>query len=589
MEPGEYMKKLINKINHWRFDKKMQLLMTITVTLTTMLMLIVSTVSSVTFMKEQSVELVQEQNNTIEENLNNSLDNYKSLAWAIVLNNSIQNYLKGDRLLASVDAYDFLSSISNMYSNLNFVTVIDEQNENYIYRGKTAISATSFLQVYQLDYNKCKSVQSSTIKISYNNAYYKGKQYSLNIYFPLYDTERIFKELGLLCMNFSDPNLDMILHSDKNSAIDTAVVDMDGMIIASRDESEIGQYVNYTEDIRKNTDRFSRDGKMYTFQKLKGWDLYVVSCTPTIELYKSSISTILAMTVILILILFISTRITKSFIRKTYKPLDKVLSKMDDVAAGTLDTRINVGHMGEDFMKLAVGFNTMMDRIQLLMEQVKEEQHQVEQIRFNALQSQIQPHFLYNTLECIHWQAMVDGNKEISTLVKALAKYYRICLSNGKDVISLEMELDHIKNYLIIQNTRYDNIIESVFDVDSEIEDTKIPKLTLQPLVENSIYHGMKVQEGKKGTLFVSAGREEEHILITISDTGSGMDEKTIAEMNQKISEYEDTFGYGVRNVNKRIELLYGKKYGLHYLKNESGGVTVEIRVPYVTEMKEDA
>lgn len=582
------MKKIINKISHWRFDRKMQLLMTITVTLTTMLMLIVSTVSSVTFMKEQAIELVQEQNKTIEENLSSSLDNYKSLALAVVLNNSVQKYLKEDWLSASIDAYDFLSSICNMYSNLNFITVIDEQNENYIYRGKTTIAATYFLQVYQLDYNKCKPVQDCTIKISYNNAYYNGKQYSLNIYFPLYDTEIIFKELGLLCMNFADPNLDMILHSDNNSAIDTAVIDMDGMIIASGDETKIGEYVNYIKYIRKNTERFTKDGKMYTFQKLKGWDLYVVSCTPTIELYKSSISTILVMTVILILILLISTRITKSFIRKTYKPLDKVLGKMDDVASGTLDTRINVGHMGEDFMKLAVGFNAMMDRIQLLMKQVKEEQHQIEQIRFNALQSQIQPHFLYNTLECIHWQAMVDGNKEISTLVKALAKYYRICLSNGKDVISLEMELEHIKNYLIIQNTRYDNIIKSVFDIDREIEDTKIPKLTLQPLVENSIYHGMKVQEGKKGTLFVSAGKEEEHILITISDTGSGMDEKTIEEMNQKISEYEDTFGYGVRNVNKRIELLYGKKYGLHYLRNESGGVTVEIRVPYVTEMKED-
>lgn len=583
------MKKIINKISHWRFDKKMQLLMTITVTLTTMLMLIVSTVSSVTFMKEQAIELVQEQNNTIEENLSSSLNNYKSLALAVVLNNSVQKYFKGDRALAFVDAYDFLASILNMNSNLNFITVIDEHSENYIYKGKTAIAATSFLQVYQMDYSRSKSVQNSTIKISYNNSYYKGAQYSLNIYFPLYDTERIFKELGLLCMNFTDPNLDMILNNDKNSAIDTAVVDIDGMVMASSDEVKIGEYVNYIKYIRKNTERFTKDGKMYTFQKLNGWDLYVVSCTPTIELYKSSISTILVMTVILVLILFVSTRITKSFIKKTYKPLDKVLSKMDDVAAGTLDTRIDVGHMGEDFMKLAVGFNVMMDRIQLLMEQVKEEQHQVEQIRFNALQSQIQPHFLYNTLECIHWQAMVDGNKEISTLVKALAKYYRICLSNGKDVISLEMELDHIKNYLIIQNTRYDNIIESVFDIDGEIEDTKIPKLTLQPSVENSIYHGMKVQEGKKGTLFVSAGREEEHILITISDTGSGMDEKTIEEMNQKISEYEDTFGYGVRNVNKRIELLYGKKYGLHYLKNESGGVTVEIRVPYVTEVKEDA
>ena len=118
--------------------------------------------------------------------------------------------------------------------------------------------------------------------------------------------------------------------------------------------------------------------------------------------------------------------------------------KMDDVASGFLKTRINVDHMGEDFIKLAVGFNSMMEEIEVLMEQVKLEQHQIEQIRLDALQSQIQPHFLYNTLDCIHWQAVADGNKEISTMVKALAKYYRICLSGGHDIIPLKMELEEI-------------------------------------------------------------------------------------------------------------------------------------------------
>ena len=106
----------------------------------------------------------------------------------------------------------------------------------------------------------------------------------------------------------------------------------------------------------------------------------------------------------------------------------------------------------------------------MLMDQVKMEQHQIEQIRFNSLQSQIQPHFLYNTLECIHWQAMADGNKEISTLVMALAKYYRICLSKGHDVIPLELEIEHMKNYLIIQNMRYDNIIGSEIQIEETVK-----------------------------------------------------------------------------------------------------------------------
>ena len=165
------------------------------------------------------------------------------------------------------------------------------------------------------------------------------------------------------------------------------------------------------------------------------------------------------------------------------------------------------------------------------MEQVKLEQHQLEQIRFNALQSQIQPHFLYNTLECIHWQAIAEGNKEISTMVKALAKYYRICLSKRHDVIPIREEIEHIRNYMIIQNMRYDNIIGSEIVVESRVEESLIPKLTLQPLVENSIYHGMKVKEGKKGTLYLTAYKDGDEVVIKVSDTGTGMSQEQIDEI----------------------------------------------------------
>ena len=174
---------------------------------------------------------------------------------------------------------------------------------------------------------------------------------------------------------------------------------------------------------------------------------------------------------VLIIVLIIVSIIIRALVRKMYQPLNKVVSKMDYVATGSLRTRINVDNMGEDFAKLAIGFNSMMDEIEVLMEQVKLEQHQLEQIRFNALQSQIQPHFLYNTLECIHWQAIAEGNKEISTMVKALAKYYRICLSKGHDVITIREEVEHIRNYMIIQNMRYDNIIGSEIVVESQVEE----------------------------------------------------------------------------------------------------------------------
>ncbi len=586
------MKKWMEKISRWKFDKKMQLLVTVSIIATTLIVLAVSTISSVTSMKQQSIELLQAQNSTTAENFKSSLDNYKTLAIATVMDTSIQQYLKAANYSKESgglknSAYNILSSISNMHSDMNFIAIVGKSPDDYIYKGQIAISAAQFTQVYSHDSQQCKTVQDSSIKMCFNNAYYNGSRYTLNIYFPIYDTNRVLGELGLLCMNFTDPSLQQILEYDSSKRLESMVVDTEGMLISSRNKEKIGTNVDFIPKMKEKSGTFSMDGRLYIYQKVSNWRFYVVSSVPMMELYKSSIRTIFFMAFILLFLLTVSLLVVKRIISKVYRPLDKVVRKMDDVASGSLKTRINVEHMGEDFTKLAVGFNSMLEEILVLMEQVKMEQHQIEQIRFNALQSQIQPHFLYNTLECIHWQAMVDGNEEISTLVKALAKYYRICLSGGHDVIPLKMELEHVRNYLIIQNMRYDDIIGSEFDVEEAASDVMIPKLTLQPLVENSIYHGIKVKEGKTGSLFLKVRKRSSDVLITLADTGTGMSQQQIDEMNQHLSEYDDSFGYGVRNVNKRIELLYGEEYGLYYLRNESGGVTVEIRLPYVTQVED--
>ena len=586
------MRKWMEKVSRWKFDKKMQLLVTVSIIATTLIVLVVSTISSVTSMKQQSIELLQAQNSTTAENFKSSLDNYKTLAIATVMDTSIQQYLKAVNYNKEAgglknSAFNILASISNMHSDMNFIAVVGKSPDDYIYKGQMAISAAQFSQVYTFDAQQCKTVQDSSIKMCFNNAYFNGSKYTLNIYFPIYDTNRVLGELGLLCMNFTDPSLLQILEYDSSNKLESMVVDTDGMMISARDKDKIGTNVDFIPKMKEKSGTFSMGGRLYIYQKVSDWRFYVVSSVPMMELYKSSIRTIFLMAFILLFLLTISLLVVKRIIGKVYRPLDKVVRKMDDVASGSLKTRINVEHMGEDFTKLAVGFNSMMEEILVLMEQVKMEQHQIEQIRFNALQSQIQPHFLYNTLECIHWQAMVDGNGEISTLVKALAKYYRICLSGGHDVIPLKMELEHVRNYLIIQNMRYDDIIGSEFDVEEAASDVMIPKLTLQPLVENSIYHGIKVKEGKTGSLFLKVRKRSSDVLITLADTGTGMSQQQIDEMNQHLSEYDDSFGYGVRNVNKRIELLYGEEFGLYYLRNESGGVPVEIRLPYVTQVED--
>lgn len=587
------MRRWKERISRWKFDRKMQVLITIAIIVTTLLVLIISTISSVTSLKNKSIELLQARNDTLADNFQNTLEEYKTLAIAMVLDRSIQNYLRcsekqtTEYSLAAGDAYNVMSSCENMHSDMNFLAVVSYQMDDYLYRGKAGLASSDFQKVYKKDVQECKNVQESTIKMGFSNAYFKGKQYTVNVYFPVYNVEKIMGERGLLCMNFSSPLLEQILEEEEDSGQQTMVVDTDGMLVAAGNTEKIGETLSCADRLKGSRGTFMQDGRLYIYRKVNDWNYYFISSIKTMELYKPSIHTILFMSAVLAVLVAGSLLVVKKVIKLAYKPLWQVVQKMDDVASGSLSTRIDAAYMGEDFEKLAIGFNSMMEEILVLMEQVKLEQHQIEQIRFNSLQSQIQPHFLYNTLDCIHWQAVADGNEEISTLVKALARYYRICLSKGHDVISLEMEMEHVRNYLIIQNMRYDHIIGSSIEIDEACKDTRIPKLTLQPLVENSIYHGIKIKEGGTGSISLKAVRQKEYVRITIADTGTGMTQAQIDEMNQHLSEYDESFGYGVRNVNKRIELLFGTAYGLHYLRNNFGGVTVEILLPYVTEVKD--
>ena len=313
---------------------------------------------------------------------------------------------------------------------------------------------------------------------------------------------------------------------------------------------------------------------------MTGWNYYLVHEIPGFELYETVIQMSLLMLVAMLMVTVGVLVVTKKMTGRLYRPFYKVISKMNDVSEGNLGARIHTIDTDSDSRKLAEGFNQMMDEIDRLMVQVKEEQQQIMQMELNALQSQIQPHFLYNTLECIHWQAVIDGSQNISAMVKALAQYYRICLSGGRDIIALETELAHVKSYLIIQNMRYDNIIELQIDVPEEFLGVQLPKLTLQPLVENSIYHGIRVKEGRKGTVVIRARAAGDDLIVQVQDDGEGMTDEAIRELSRTIGTFERTRGYGIHNVHKRLELLFGKGYGLKFYAGEKCGLTAEIRIP---------
>ena len=579
----------MKKLNNWNFEKKMRMVVSLAISGTSILVLFIFLLMEMIYVTEQTSDTIASQTRIISSNYDETLEQYWNFSVALVINDAIQNYCSApaddfpDSVAAEVNTE--LTNMLNIQNNLNFSAVIRDEDGKYYYKGNTSLTDAQFEAGYKVDYDNSILMRGkSGMRMSYNDAYYRSGDYTLTLYYPVYSTTNMVNQIGILVMNMDDSFLDSILSErQREMGNEMFLVDTEGRVIADNETERLGNEVPYGGRITGDSGEFWDSGKLIQYQRIGRWSYYLINEITLTALVQGSFGTIGMLLIFIALITLGAIWVIGRLIRQFYRPINTVVNTMEAVEEGRLDVRIDSDKIREsdpDSRKLAEGFNSMMDEINLLMNQVKEEQHQMEQIRFNALQSQIKPHFLYNALECIHWQAVADGNRKISVLVKALAQYYRICLSKGKEIIPLDLELEHIKAYMTIQQMRYGDIIEMELHIPDELHTLRIPKMTLQPLVENSIYHGIRVKEGKKGKVEITAKTDGKDAWIIVSDSGTGMGKSEIEEMNRSISVHDDSFGYGVRNVNKRIELMFGRPYGLRFTANENGGVTVIVRLP---------
>ncbi len=570
---------------NWNFEKKMGYVIIWTIAVIAMAAIGLSTFSYIMSITDQNTRYVSDQLSILAEDYADNLEQYKALTTSIILDSHVQEYCESDtRQELYQERGNVYSTFLNMFyfqHNANFIAVTNERLNQYVYCGNIAVSESGFEMMYEKDYaESMQAKKKGTLRVNFSNNYHKGSKYTLTLYFPAYSVTRMVSSNGMIIVNLDDNLLTRFNQSDLQYSSNLYLTDVDGVIVSNQNEEQIGKKISFAEKVEGNRGMFWQGSKLVSYQRVSDWNFYVIDEVPAWFLYQNYVSTILVLVLVTLAVAIVALTLARNITKRLYRPINKVVSKMNDVSQGDLRTRIELEDMDSDGRKLADGFNIMMDEIDVLMERVKEEQRQLDRMRFNALQSQIQPHFLYNTLECIHWQALVGGNQEISTMVKALAQYYRICLSEGKDIIPLSMELEHVRNYLIIQNMRYGNIITLAEKVPEEYLSVRIPKLTLQPLVENSIYHGIRVKEGVTGTVEIAVVESEGAVCLTVKDDGGGMEPEQLAYINQNISDMERDVGYGITNINKRIELMYGEQYGLSFRQNEGRGTCVEIRLP---------
>lgn len=319
-----------------------------------------------------------------------------------------------------------------------------------------------------------------------------------------------------------------------------------------------------------------------TYKRIDSTGWTVVSITPYNEMV-SEITNIRSFIIIIGLVcLFIAFALSVFISSMISRPVKKLELLMEEAEKGNLDISLDL-ESSDEIGLLSQRFNNLIVKIKSLMKEVIKEQEDKRKSEFKALQAQINPHFLYNTLDSIMW--MAEENKEgVVVMIEALATLLRISLSKGNEIITIENELEHIKNYLIIQSMRYTNKFDYEIDVDENILQKSSLKLILQPLVENSIYHGIK-NKRQKGLIKIKGKIVEGKILLEIIDDGIGMSKlecKEILISKPPKQGLKDLNGVGVKNVNDRIQLYYGEEYGLKYISQPGIGTTVQIWLPLI-------
>lgn len=365
------------------------------------------------------------------------------------------------------------------------------------------------------------------------------------------------------------------------------IVDSEGNIVYHPQQQLIYMGLKYenNDDILKHSygtfmQEFGGDKRLVTVKTVNytGWKIVGISYMDELVAAKRDIYNYVWFIVITGIIFIIA--IFSVISAKISQPIKELEKSMKLVEEGNFD--INIDVRGEDeVVELSRTFNIMVSRIRELMDQILVEQEAKRKSDLNALQAQINPHFLYNTLDSIVWMAENGKSQDVITMVTALARLFRISISKGKDVIYVEQELEHARNYMIIQKIRYKNKFRFEINADKEALSHKTLKLILQPIIENSIYHGIEYMVDE-GLIKINVRTTENKLIYEISDNGLGMKQEVLENILSFKSKNTGGSGVGVKNVHERIQLSYGKEYGLAIESELEEGTTVTITIPLI-------
>ena len=420
------------------------------------------------------------------------------------------------------------------------------------------------------------------------DTYIENEEYVVSFYRVINDINKIGNFLAMLRISVLEKTLnELCMDINSYNDGDTTIINDEGMVISSTQRtllgSDMGEYT-YVNNVLRNqeghfVDRIDGKDKVilyYTIDEI-GWHVIQIIPKNAVLSFKNTINAIVYIAILLCLLFGILFSIVQN--KFVLKPLNRLLEDMRKLEKGDFD----IGHTiesNDEIGKISSGVVDIVNQLKELINSVYISKIKQREAELMALEEQINPHFLYNTLDSIHWMAVKKKDYDVSDQIEALSDMFKHVLNRGQDTGTIKAELDFIENYIFIQKSKFGSRIDFKTEVDKQLYDYEIPKLILQPLVENSFYHGFEKKIGK-GEIFLIIEREGNDIRISVIDNGTGTDEKKVIQMlgeenkdNHKI--------YALKNIVDRIKIKYGEGYGLEFFSEEGKGTRVEVLIPAI-------
>jgi len=522
-----------------------------------------------------------------------------STSNSLVIDNNLTSILKKDPKKYSItdqvgDLINLRSTLSSYQNNIDIFKISVYIKSDFIYSHENEniysmnqLEGSKFLNQINHDKSRFFWCPSSYLNANSPDFLCLGK--------TIVNPDNFSENIGYLIINFKKSDLEDII--GKINSIDgsvSCIVNSNGDVIASSNNNNYIKYKDIINQVKPTSEtKFSKidvnNSPVYIQSSyIDKTDWRVINIVP----YNMISSKINTQRIILIIIVLIfggaSLWAGFYFFNSINKRLSKVIKGMREVHTDTLDNFIE-NDSDDELGELINNYNYMIAKMSVLVQEQYKSGKAIKNAELKALQSQINPHFLYNTLDMINWMAYKNMNSQISLAVKNLAKFYKLSLNKGKDIINIEDELHHVSLYVEIQNMRYSNRISLEINVDSNIRSYLIPKITLQPIVENSITHGIFAKGDVEGKILITGSVINNDIYLKVSDDGIGIKESDLplilsSEKSKSENIKSKGSGYGIKNINERLKLYYGDDYGLSFSSIYEKGTTVTIKLPIIQE-----